>query len=215
VKRWIGRAPRKTPLLALPPNSPCALKICSLSDAWLMLLSLRTCGSRMLVPMPSSRHVSLAMTRWSPVTILTMTPFSPACSMVCLVSGRGGSNRERMPRNSHCGGLTVRDSATPSARKPRSPSICTSLSTFGLSASLSLVHRRRMTCGAPLETRNSALVTGSTRCASVRLSVGLKGVNLSSSKACMRRSSSGFSADVMTRSMASWLPFSRLEASAE
>ena len=40
----------------------------------------------MLVPMPSWRATSLPMSSWSPVTILTLMPFSMHFSMVSLVS---------------------------------------------------------------------------------------------------------------------------------
>ena len=56
-----------------------------------------TCASRMLAPMPSWRHVSLAMAVWSPVIILTSMPLATACSIVRRVSLRGGSNSGTMP----------------------------------------------------------------------------------------------------------------------
>ena len=100
----------------------------------------------------------------------------------------------------------------PSERKPRSASSCTAVSTRSLSSSL-LCAMRRMYCGAPLVTLKTAL-SGAWIVASVRLSVGLKGSKASSVKAARRARSSLGMAFVMHESMASWLPISRLEASA-
>jgi hypothetical protein len=194
---------------------PCASMMMRASSSLGTDASLSTSVLRMLVPMPSSRHVSLAMAVWSPVTILTSMPFSMAAAMVALVSARGGSNSDSTPRYSHLGStpgpVSVR--ATPSARKPRSASSCTDDVTLPRSSD-ALCDRRRMTCGAPLDTLNT-VPSGAWIVASVRLSVGLKGTNSSSLYvASFSRSSPSGTACVMHRSIASWLPCARLEASA-
>jgi hypothetical protein len=56
---------------------------------------------------------TFAMAVWSPVTILTGMPISMAFAMVSFVSSRGGSKRDRTPRNSHSSLSLVR--ATPRA----------------------------------------------------------------------------------------------------
>ena len=61
------------------------------SAFWSLALASITSVERMFVPMPSRRHVSRAITLWSPVTILTSMPLSMAAAMVALVSSRGGS----------------------------------------------------------------------------------------------------------------------------
>lgn len=55
----------------------------------------------MLVPMPSCLLVSLAISVWSPVIILTSTPYAMALWIVSLVSGRGGSKKVSRPTISH------------------------------------------------------------------------------------------------------------------
>ena len=55
-------------------------------------LSRNTVASRMFVPMPNWREVSLAMANWSPVTILIFTPICTALAMVAFACSRGGSN---------------------------------------------------------------------------------------------------------------------------
>mmetsp|Transcript_19942 Transcript_19942/g.31368 ORF Transcript_19942/g.31368 Transcript_19942/m.31368 type:complete len:251 (+) Transcript_19942:1086-1838(+) len=127
---------------------------------------------RMLVPMSSTRAVSLAMTWWSPVTIFTSTPCTRARSMVSLVSGRGGSRKVSTPRNCQRPPWSVR--ATASERMPRSASSSTFPSTAAWMRALSAQSASTM-CGAPLVTLNSR-PSGPCRAASVRLSVGSKGV---------------------------------------
>mmetsp|Transcript_27204 Transcript_27204/g.44857 ORF Transcript_27204/g.44857 Transcript_27204/m.44857 type:complete len:236 (-) Transcript_27204:527-1234(-) len=127
---------------------------------------------RMSVPMSSCRAVSLAITWWSPVIIFTSTPNARARSMVSLVSGRGGSRKVSTPRNSQRPPRLVR--ATASERMPRSASSSTFPSTAAWMRALSAQSASTM-CGAPLVTLNSR-PSGPCRVASVRLSVGSKGV---------------------------------------
>mmetsp|Transcript_18574 Transcript_18574/g.29034 ORF Transcript_18574/g.29034 Transcript_18574/m.29034 type:complete len:250 (+) Transcript_18574:792-1541(+) len=127
---------------------------------------------RMLSPMPSCRAVSRAMAAWSPVIIFTSTPYSRARSIVRLVSGRGGSRKVSTPRNCQRPPWSVR--ATASERMPRSASSSTFPSTAAWMRALSAQSASTM-CGAPLVTLNSR-PSGPCRAASVRLSVGSKGV---------------------------------------
>mmetsp|Transcript_28400 Transcript_28400/g.52283 ORF Transcript_28400/g.52283 Transcript_28400/m.52283 type:complete len:224 (+) Transcript_28400:2024-2695(+) len=107
-------------------------------------------GSWMLVPRPSVREVSLAISKWSPVIILTSTPYDMALWIVSLVSGRGGSKKVRRP--SRCQGPSCPNpKATASARTPRSPKARMQPSKASLEASSSV--RAINTWGAPLVTR--------------------------------------------------------------
>jgi hypothetical protein len=65
----------------------------------------------------------------SPVTILTLTPFSFATSIVAFESSRGGSNMGRIPSKDHVAPSSA-DRATPSARDPFAASDATICSTL-------------------------------------------------------------------------------------
>uniref|UniRef100_A0A1E1ITC7 Uncharacterized protein n=1 Tax=Leishmania guyanensis TaxID=5670 RepID=A0A1E1ITC7_LEIGU len=56
------------------------------------LSAVRMFGSRF-----SMRHISFAISKWSPVIIFTSTPYSLLRRIVSFVSGRGGSRNVRMP----------------------------------------------------------------------------------------------------------------------
>ena len=122
--------------------------ICALS--W-CLVSPSALASRIFVPIPSCFEVSRAMAIWSPVTILTSTPMCRALAMVALACSRGGSNNGSTPANCHLPSSSAR--ATPSERKPRPANSFTAFSTAGLTAP-AFVDICRMTCGAPLATKN-------------------------------------------------------------
>ena len=131
----------------------------------------------MLVPIPSTRAVSRAISTLSPVTILTSTPFSMACSMVILVSKRGGSRNVSTPTNcqSSLAGSSGLGSvlATAMQRMPRMPYSVTLASTSSWMAAL-LEQSSRMMWVAPLVTLN--LPSGPSIVASVRLTAGSNGM---------------------------------------
>ncbi len=82
---------RSHPLFRWTPPSPPSLDVCRRN----------TVASRMFVPIPNLRDISLAMANWSPVTILTFTPICTALAMVALACSRGGSNIGNTPTNCH------------------------------------------------------------------------------------------------------------------
>jgi len=102
------------------------------------------------VPSPSWREVSWAMANWSPVTILTFTPicFCARDSCFGLLAGRieHWQHTNKLPlilliRSSHAQG-----------RKPRPANSLTAFSMAGFT-SPALVDISRITCGAPLATK--------------------------------------------------------------
>mmetsp|Transcript_73014 Transcript_73014/g.146969 ORF Transcript_73014/g.146969 Transcript_73014/m.146969 type:complete len:260 (+) Transcript_73014:1043-1822(+) len=129
-------------------------------------------GPSRFVPMSSCRAVSLAMSRWSPVTILTFTPYSTAWAMVALVSRRGGSKKVRSPIIFHWPVLRSH-LATPMARMPRRPNACTSASHF--SATAASLQSLRITFGAPFVVLNLGPPLSLT-VPSVRFTTGSKGM---------------------------------------
>mmetsp|Transcript_545 Transcript_545/g.1474 ORF Transcript_545/g.1474 Transcript_545/m.1474 type:complete len:379 (-) Transcript_545:931-2067(-) len=148
----------------------------------------RPLASLMLVFMPSMRAVSLAMSTWSPVIILTSTPYSMALWMVALVSGRGGSRKVSRPSSFHCCPSSWR--ATARQRMPRWPKFCTWRSAAWQTwASVASSSSLMMMWGAPLVTLNT-LPSGPLSVPSVRLTVGSKGMK----SICSNTSSEGRSA---------------------
>mmetsp|Transcript_25348 Transcript_25348/g.42481 ORF Transcript_25348/g.42481 Transcript_25348/m.42481 type:complete len:284 (-) Transcript_25348:1388-2239(-) len=133
-----------------------------------------------LVPMSRRRHISTAIALWSPVIILVTTPNSRHFLMVILVSGRGGSRKVRIPRNTHLLSFTSSKMgpsvlATARERMPRLASSST-LDSTSLQIWSWLWAIRSSTWGAPLVTLK-LVPSGPMRVASVRLMVGSKGMN--------------------------------------
>ena len=166
---------------------------------------------RMLVPMPSSRHVSRAILPWSPVTILTSTPFSIASRIVAAESGRGGSKSESTPRYSQRSSPSPSEAATPSERKPRAASSSTTAPTRAAICAL-FQAMRRMTCGAPLDTLKRE-PSARWQMEIVRLATGSKGVWSSSAVAASSAARAGDRLLTMHVSIASRSP-PRCEAAA-
>lgn len=77
----------------------CVLPASQMSSSLTCVATLVSSPFWMLVPMPMSLAVSLAMFRWSPVIIFTRMPARMRFAMVCFVSCRGGSSIGMMPTN--------------------------------------------------------------------------------------------------------------------
>mmetsp|Transcript_13414 Transcript_13414/g.34334 ORF Transcript_13414/g.34334 Transcript_13414/m.34334 type:complete len:430 (-) Transcript_13414:581-1870(-) len=147
-------------------------------------------------PIPRRRHVSLAMSWWSPVIILTEAPYRIAASTTILVSSRGGSNSDIMPIKCH---LPPTISATATGRSPLPANISMASSTSWRISS-ALCDRFTITWGAPLVTRTT-LPSGLSIVDSVRLITGSNGKKSSSLNASRR--SWSFTDSRHTLSMAS------------
>mmetsp|Transcript_20566 Transcript_20566/g.63972 ORF Transcript_20566/g.63972 Transcript_20566/m.63972 type:complete len:314 (-) Transcript_20566:978-1919(-) len=134
------------------------------------------CGSppavSMFVPMFSIRAISFAISTWSPVTILTSTPYLFAFAIVAFVSGRGGSRNVRIPSIRHSSFSNVR--ATDRHRIPRIPRSVMIPSTRSWICD-AFEHSFSTMFGAPFVTLNCT-PSGPTSVASVRFTRGSNGL---------------------------------------